>query len=104
MAPRESITATRVRLPAGVDEPFEVYRNGVRQAEDEDFERDGEVLVFRTTPNKEGRLGFWRWLAGAFGIGTYRDNDVIDVRYELDGRPRMAHDLPFDAPSADAED
>ena len=102
MPRREPLSATRVRLPAGVDEPFEVYRNGVRQTEDTDFERHGTTLVFTTPLHKEGRLGFWRWLAGAFGIGTYRDNDVIDVRYETDGRPRVAHDLPFAAPSADA--
>jgi hypothetical protein len=96
MAETESISATRVRLPPGVDEPFEVYRNGVRQSEDEDFEQDGALLVFSTPLHKEGRLGFWRWLGGAFGIGTYRDNDVVDVRYELDGRPQVAHDLPFD--------
>ena len=99
----EPLSATRVRVPASVHEPFEVYRNGVRQTEYEDFEQQGTTLVFTTPLDKEGRLGVWRWLAGAFGLCTYRDNDIIDVRYEADGRPRVAHDLPFDAPSADAE-
>jgi hypothetical protein len=102
MARPETLTTTRVRLPAGIDEPFEVYRNGVRQTEDHDFERHGTDLVFTQPLRKEGRLGLWRWLAGAFGIGTYRDNDVIDVRYEVDGRPQVAHDLPFGAPSPES--
>ena len=102
MARHEPLVATRVRLPAGVDEPFDVYRNGVRQTEDQDFELQGATLIFNTPLHKEGRLGFWRWLVGAFGIGTYRDNDIIDVRYEIDGHPQVAHHLPFDAPSTDA--
>jgi hypothetical protein len=104
MARREPISATRVLLPARVDEPFEVYRNGVRQTEDEDYEHRGGVLVFSTPLHKEGSLGFWRWLAGAFGVGTYRDNDVVDVRYELDGSARVAHDLPLDAPGEAARE
>jgi hypothetical protein len=32
----------------------------------------------------------WRWLVGAFGIGTYRQDDSVDVRYERDGRGRVA--------------
>jgi hypothetical protein len=90
---------TRVRLPAAVEEPFDVYRNGVQQAEGEDFVREGRVLEFRKPLLNEGRLGLWRWLAGAFGIGTYRENDVVDVRYERDGKPMVAHDLPTHEPS-----
>ena len=35
---------------------------------------------------KEGRLGFWRWFLGAWGIGTYGKNDQVDVAWEVDGR------------------
>ena len=97
--PTRQPVGTRVRLPAGVDEPFDVYRNGVPQAEWEDFTREGRILEFREPLRKEGRLGFWRWLMGAFGVGTYRDNDVVDVRYELDGSLTVAHDLPLEDPS-----
>jgi hypothetical protein len=90
---------TRVRLPAAIDEPFDVYRNGVPQADGEDFTREGRILEFRQPLRKEGRLGVWRWLVGAFGVGTYRDNDVVDVRYERNGNPMVAHDLPLDEPS-----
>jgi hypothetical protein len=72
-----------------------VYRNGVRQVEGDDYTREGPLLEFRKPLCKEGRLGVWRWLIGAFGVGTYRDNDIVDVRYELDGSPHVAHDLPL---------
>jgi hypothetical protein len=56
------------------------------------------VLLFDRPLAKEGRLGLWRWFLGAWGIGTYRKNDTIDVRYETGGRPMVAHDLPFEPP------
>jgi hypothetical protein len=37
-------------------------------------------------------VGFW-------GIGTYKRNDEIDVRYELDGRPKEAHALKVIPPT-----
>jgi len=94
--PAKPEVGTRVRLPAGVDEPFDVYRNGVLQREGEDFTREGRILEFAQPLRREGPLGFWRWLVGAFGVGTYRDNDVVDVRYELNGSPMVAHDLALD--------
>lgn len=83
----------RVRLPPGCEPPFEVYLNGVRQAEGADYRVRGRELVFDRELAKEGRLGFWRWFWGAWGIGTYRRNDVVDVRYEVGGQPLVAHDL-----------
>ncbi len=94
---------TRVPLPAAVRPPFEVFRNGVRQTEGADYDLRGREIVFRAALVKEGRLGFWRWFLGAWGIGTYRRNDVIDLRHTLDGRPMVAHDVPFEAPPDDAE-
>lgn len=87
---------TRVPLPAAVRPPFEVFRNGVRQREGADYDLRGLEIVFRDLLVKEGRLGFWRWFLGAWGIGTYRRNDVIDLSYTADGRPRIAHDVPFE--------
>ena len=46
----------------------------------------GASLVFERELRKEGRLGLWRWFLGAWGIGTYRQNDSVDVRYEAGGR------------------
>ena len=37
---------------------------------------------------------------GAFGIGTYRQDDSVDVRYERDGRSRVAQ-LPIEPGEAD---
>ena len=85
---------SRVELPRpGVREPYTVFLNGVRQTPGRDFRvRDG-ALVFPTALAKEGRLGFWRWFWGAWGIGTYRKDDQVDVAWEQDGRPRVAHAL-----------
>ena len=88
----------KVKLPPGVSPPFEVYVNGVRQALGEDYEvREGKLLFERPLA-KEGRLGFWRWFLGAWGIGTYRKNDQVDVQYEIDGRPMVAHALDIEPP------
>src|SRR4051794_23644515 len=83
----------KVRLPAGVQPPFTVYVNGVEQQLGSDYEvRDG-TLMFSRPLVKEGKLGFWRWFLGAWGIGTYGRNDQVDVAWEVDGMPRVAHAL-----------
>jgi hypothetical protein len=88
---------SRVKLPPNVREPYTVFVNGVRQVPGEDFQVRGGELVFAQTLVKEGRLGFWRWFWGAWGIGTYRKNDQVDVAWEVDGRPRVAHALDIEA-------
>jgi hypothetical protein len=90
-----------VRLPAGVQEPFQVYVNGVPQRAGVDYERRGKRLLFERPLAKEGKLGFWRWFMGAWGIGTYRKDDQVDVAYEVDGRPVVAHALDIEAPPKD---
>jgi hypothetical protein len=87
---------TRVQLPAGVGERFEVFVNGVKQQAGRDFRREGGELVFERSLAREGRLGFWRWLSLFLGIaGTYRQNDSVDVVYEVDGRRVVAAALPL---------
>jgi len=83
-----------VRLPGGVRAPFDVYVNGVRQKEGADFVvRDG-TLLFEAELAQEGKLGFWRWFLGAWGIGTYRKHHAVDVSYTAaDGRPMSATNL-----------
>ena len=88
----------RVQLPPEVRPPFEVYLNGVRQRPGTDYEVGPGVLLFDRPLAKEGRLGLWRWFLGAWGIGTYRRNDAVDVRYELEGRPMVAHALEIEPP------
>ena len=86
-----------VRLPPGISPPFTVYVNGVPQREGEDYTVRERTLVFDRALAQEGRLGFWRWTLGAIGIGTYREDHSVDVRYELpDGRPMVADRLPVE--------
>jgi hypothetical protein len=88
----------QVKLPPGVAPPFEVYVNGVPQRLGDDYEVGSGVLLFDRPLAKEGRLGAWRWFLGAWGIGTYRKNDTVDVRYEAGGRPVVAHALEIEPP------
>jgi hypothetical protein len=91
-----------VRLPHGAEPPFEVYVNGVAQAEGKDFERRGDLLVFDRHLEKEGRLGFWRWLSMALSIaGSYGRNDSVDVTYTLGGSRQVATGLDILEPDAD---
>jgi len=70
--------------------------NGVRQEEGRDFLRQGNELVFPRRLAREGRLGFWRWLSLFLGIaGTYRQNDSVDVVYDLGGRRTVVSGLPI---------
>jgi hypothetical protein len=87
------VTRSVVKLPAGVRGDFDVYVNGVRQERGVDFQVREGTLVFERELKKEGRLGLWRWFLGAWGIGTYRQNDSVDVRYEAGGQPRVAEGL-----------
>jgi hypothetical protein len=87
---------SRVPLPAGVTAPFTVYVNGVRQELGRDYRIESGALVFDRELVKEGRLGFWRWFLGAWGIGTYRRNDQVDVTWDADGQPQVAHALDIE--------
>jgi hypothetical protein len=78
-----------------------VFVNGVPQERGRDFEVSGRTLVFDRELRKEGRLGLWRWFLGAWGIGTYRQNDSVDVRYEAGGRPRIAEGLDIEPAPGD---
>jgi hypothetical protein len=45
------------------------------------------------------KLGPGAWFMGIWGIGTYKRNDEVDVRYEIDGRTMLAHGLEIIPPS-----
>ena len=87
------MTRSVVQLPAGVGADFEVYVNGVPQRLGTDYRVESGALIFERELKREGRLGLWRWFLGAWGIGTYRQNDSVDVRYEAGGQPRLAEGL-----------
>jgi hypothetical protein len=89
--------SSRVPLPAHVFPPFEVFVNGVPQQEGRDYRVEGRTLAFSRSLEREGRLGFWRWLSMFLGIaGTYRQNDTVDVVYEAGGRRAVASGLSIE--------
>ena len=86
-----------VRLPTDIRSPFEVYVNGVRQQLGNDYEVREGALVFERELRKD-RISGWRWFLGAWGVGTYRQDDSVDVRYEAaDGSLRVAEALEIEA-------
>ena len=85
-----------VRLPRAVRPPFQVYLNGVPQREGADYTVEGDALVFDSELKKD-RISKWRWFLGAWGVGTYRQDDSVDVRYErADGTPAVAEKLDIE--------
>ena len=88
---------SQIELPERVSGTFEVFVNGVPQQEGVDYDRVGQMLVFRRELAEEGRLGFWRWLSMALGVaGTYRQNDSIDLIYDASGTRVVASGLPVE--------
>ena len=87
---------SRVRLPREVRGAYEVYLNGVPQRLGADYLVREGALVFERDLRKD-RISGWRWLLGAWGVGTYRQNDSVDVRYVApDGSPRVAEALDIE--------
>ena len=84
-----------VQLPPQVRQPFEVYLNGVPQRAGVDYHLEGRALVFDRELKKD-KISGWRWFLGAWGVGTYRQNDSVDVRYEVSGRPVVAEGLEIE--------
>ena len=88
----------RVKLPPGVRGPFEVYVNGVRQELGTDYRVSSGELVFERELVRQ-KLGPGAWFMGIWGIGTYKPNDEVDVRYEVEGQTMLAHGLDIIPPS-----
>jgi hypothetical protein len=89
------------RLPRQVQRPFEVFISGVPQVEGADYVVEGRDLVFEGRVLRKDKISGWRWFLGAWGVGTYRQNDSVDVRYTLDGRPMVAEGLELRTDDAD---
>jgi len=88
---------TRALLPRDVTRPFEVFVNGVPQREGSDFTVDRASLIFERDLRTEGKLGPWRWAAIMIGVvGTYRQNDSVDVAYTRRGQKVVASKLPLE--------
>jgi hypothetical protein len=85
-----------VRLPSDVRSPFDVYVNGVRQQLGDDYHVHEGALIFERELRKD-RISGWRWFLGAWGVGTYRQDDSVDVRYQRsDGSPALAEKLDIE--------
>ena len=90
-----SSPSTRVRLPTGVQRPFEVFLNGVPQAEGADYVVTEGMLVFSRRLEQE-TVGKGRWTSMFLGIaGSYGKDDSVDVVYTLGTERRVAAKLPF---------
>jgi hypothetical protein len=90
------MAVSRVRLPRDLRDPYEVYVNGVRQQLGVDYSVREGSLVFERELRKD-KISGWRWLLGAWGVGTYRQDDSVDVRYVgPDGLPRVAQALEIE--------
>ena len=89
------MTGSRVRLPNGVSRPFQVYVNGVEQAEDSDYAVDGLWIVFSRElipPLPESARSVFR----GFFFGRYRTEHVVDLACHVGGRAKVFSGLPID--------
>ncbi|MHB8531479.1 MAG: hypothetical protein ACYDC2_02045 [Solirubrobacteraceae bacterium] len=87
---------SRIRLPREVRGDFQVFLNGVPQQAGVDYKLREGMLVFERELRKD-RISGWRWLLGAWGVGTYRQDDSVDIRYEAaDGSPAVAEGLEIE--------
>ena len=58
-----------------------------------DYKVRSGALVFARSLRKD-KVSGWRWALGAWGVGTYRQDDSIDVRWTLeDGSQAVAQQL-----------
>ena len=93
-----------VTLPRGAEPPYEVYVNSVAQVPGQDYELQGDRLVFKRELVKEGKLGFWRWLSMALAIaGSYGRDDSVDVHYTLAGKHQVAVGLDIEPLNSEAD-
>jgi hypothetical protein len=89
--------SSAVKMPRGAEPPYDVFVNGVEQKPGDDYVVEGDRLVFSRSLEKEGKLGFWRWLSMALSIaGSYGRNDSVDLHYTLGGRRQVAVGLDIE--------
>jgi hypothetical protein len=88
------VNGSRVELPPEVEPPFEVYVNGLLQAEGSDYVVVGRELVFAarlTSPERDTARSLFR----GFFFGRYKPEHVVDVAYQADGRGHVVSGLPI---------
>jgi hypothetical protein len=93
------MNGSRVRVPDGMSRPFQVYVNGVEQAEGQDFEVVGAWIVFvqeLTPPREENARSVFR----GFFFGRYKTEHVVDVACQVGGRAHVFSRLGIEPPAA----
>src|SRR2546430_1845831 len=76
---------SRIQLPPGVGDRYEVYVNGVRQEPGRDFDRLGDTLWFRARPRGDAKWKLTAASALASGALAYLFNQMIHIAWD---RPR----------------
>jgi hypothetical protein len=85
---------TRYDLPPLVQEPFEVYINGVLQRLSIDYQLVDRTLVFPRSLKPEAKMSRTQWILGTLGIaGSYKKHDTVDITYQHEGKPQVATGL-----------
>jgi hypothetical protein len=82
----DQVGKTWFDLPVSVEEPFEVYLNGIPQQRGNDYELVDRALLFPPSLVLEVKMSRFQWFLSAIGIGSYEKHDSVDVIYEGDGR------------------
>ena len=78
--------------------PFQVYVNGVEQAEGTDFEVVGAWIVFAqelVAPKDENARSVFR----GFFFGRYKAEHVVDVACQVGGHAHVFSRLPVEPPA-----
>ena len=90
---------SRVRVPEGVSRPFQVFVNGVEQAEGSDFTVTGAWIVFaqELVPPREDTA---RSVFRGFFFGRYRTEHVVDLACQIGGRAHVFSRMRVEPPAA----
>jgi hypothetical protein len=92
------MTGSQVRLPDGVSRPFQVFVNGVEQAEGTDFAIAGAWIVFAQElipPRQDNARSVFR----GFFYGRYRTEHVVDLACHVGGQAHVFSRLPIEPPA-----
>ncbi|MBJ7347797.1 MAG: hypothetical protein JHC87_04400 [Thermoleophilaceae bacterium] len=101
--PTDFVALARVPLPEGAETVLEVYVNSITQEEGMQYRRDGDALLFSTPIRREEKLGWFRWTVLFLGIvGSYGQNDSVDVLYTCKGKRILASALDIEQLTATA--
>lgn len=80
-------------LPQHIDQPLQVYVNGILQRPGIDYEFVDRALVFPRVMVPEIKMTRVQWALVTVGIGNYKKHDSVDVIYEHEGRRLVATGL-----------